>query len=61
MKNYSLSLLLIALTGCGQIGPLYMPNDPNPPITVPKEESAPRVDGTQKNAPATPSAPEKTK
>jgi predicted small lipoprotein YifL len=62
MKNYSLLLLLlIALTGCGQIGPLYMPNDPNPPITVPKEQPAPKASNTQKNSPTTQSEPEKTK
>jgi predicted small lipoprotein YifL len=61
MKNYSLLLLLIALTGCGQLGPLYLPNDPNPPVTVPKEPPAPKASNTQKTSPTTQSAPEKTK
>jgi predicted small lipoprotein YifL len=59
MKNYSLFwLLLIALTGCGQIGPLYLPTDPNPPVTVPKEQPEPKANTT---SPITPSAPEKVK
>jgi predicted small lipoprotein YifL len=59
MKNYSLFwLLLIALTGCGQIGPLYLPNGPAP-IYVPKEQPEPKA--TTTTTPTTPSAPEKTK
>jgi predicted small lipoprotein YifL len=62
MKNYPLFLLLlIALTGCGQAGPLYLPTDPNPPVTVPKEQPAPKVSSTQKTSPATQSEPAKTK
>jgi predicted small lipoprotein YifL len=61
MKNYSLLLLLIALTGCGQLGPLYLPTDPHPPVTVPKEEPAPKASSTQKTSPTTQTAPEKTK
>lgn len=38
MKNYSLLLLLAALTGCGQIGPLYLPDTLVPPVYVPKPE-----------------------
>lgn len=38
MKNYSLLLLLATLTGCGQVGPLYLPSDPVPPVHVPKPE-----------------------
>jgi predicted small lipoprotein YifL len=40
MKNYSLLLLsVVVLTGCGQAGPLYLPDAP-PPVHVekPKEE-----------------------
>jgi predicted small lipoprotein YifL len=61
MKNYSLLLLLIALTGCGQIGPLYLPDNPAPPVYVPKEQPAPKASNTQKNSPTTQSEPEKTK
>jgi predicted small lipoprotein YifL len=41
MKNYCLFLLLLTvITGCGQAGPLYLP-DTTPPIHVekPKEET----------------------
>lgn len=62
MKNYSLFLLLlIVLTGCGQIGPLYLPNMPAP-IHVSKEhQPEPKVDTPKITSPTTPSEPEKTK
>lgn len=61
MKNYSLFLLLlIGLTGCGQVGPLYLPNGPAP-IYVPKAKVEPAPESEQKTPPTTPSAPEKTK
>ena len=58
MKNYSLlSLAAIFLTGCGQEGPLYLPDAP-PPIHVekPKEEKPKKA---EKPA-ATPETPSKT-
>lgn len=67
MKNYSLFLLLLtALTGCGQLGPLYLPGTP-PPIHVepePKPEAKkplPPPAPEQKTPSETPSEPEKTK
>ena len=65
MKNYSLFLLLLtALTGCGQVGPLYLPGTP-PPIHVepePKPEAKkPAPEPEQKTPSETPSEPEKTK
>lgn len=37
MKTLLYFLVLIGLlTGCGQFGPLYLPNDPNPPVHVEK-------------------------
>ena len=30
-----LCLAAVALAGCGNKGPLYMPNNPNPPVYVP--------------------------
>lgn len=37
MKTSLYILVLIGLlTGCGQFGPLYLPNDPNPPVHVEK-------------------------
>ncbi|MET0332458.1 MAG: lipoprotein [Dyella sp.] len=30
-----LGLIAASLTGCGQKGPLYMPNNPRPPVYVP--------------------------
>lgn len=39
MKKYLFSLLLLSLlSACGQIGPLYMPDNPNPPVHTPKPE-----------------------
>lgn len=35
INYYTLGLILCILTGCGQNGPLYLPDQP-PPITVPK-------------------------
>ena len=37
MKKY-LYILIGLLTGCGQFGPLYLPNDPHPPVYVPKPQ-----------------------
>jgi predicted small lipoprotein YifL len=63
MKNYSLFLLLLtALTGCGQVGPLYLPGTP-PPIHV-EPESQPEAKKPvpeQKTPAETKSEPEKTK
>jgi predicted small lipoprotein YifL len=63
MKKHSLFLLsFIALTGCGQVGPLYLPGTP-PPIHVepePKPE-AKKPAPEQKTPAETPSEPEKTK
>ncbi len=57
MKNYSLCLLLLTtVTGCGQIGPLYLPNGPAP-VYVPKAK--PDVKVEQNTPPKT--EPEKTK
>ena len=57
MKNYLLFLpLLTVLTGCGQVGPLYLPNGPAP-IYVPKAKPEPE----QKTPTKTQSEPEKTK
>ena len=41
MKKY-IYILIGLLTGCGQFGPLYLPNNPNPPVHVekPKPEKA---------------------
>ncbi len=58
MKNYSLfSLSAIILTGCGQAGPLYLPDAP-PPIHVEKPK-----EGKPSPKPETPpkTEPEKTK
>ena len=65
MKNYSLILLLtVVLTGCGQIGPLYLP-DGSAPIHVAKPiEEKPKPEPEKPKAePVTPSKtePEKTK
>jgi predicted small lipoprotein YifL len=57
MKNYLLLLLLLTnVTGCGQKGPLYLPDGPVP-VYVPKEEPEP----AQKTPTKTQSEPEKTK
>ena len=57
MKNYLLFLpLLTVLTGCGQVGPLYLPDGPAP-IYVPKAKPEPE----QKTPTNTPTEPEKTK
>ena len=37
MKAINLLVLLLILTGCGQTGPLYLPDD-TPPVYVPPEE-----------------------
>jgi predicted small lipoprotein YifL len=63
MKNYSLFLLLLtALTGCGQVGPLYLPGTP-PPIHVEPEPQpeAKKPVPEQKTPAETKSEPEKTK
>jgi predicted small lipoprotein YifL len=37
-----LCLAAVMLAGCGNKGPLYMPNNPNPPVYVPpKPQPAP--------------------
>jgi predicted small lipoprotein YifL len=54
MKNYLLLLLLAAITGCGQVGPLYLPDAAAPPVYVPK----PQLD--IKTPPKPQSEPEKT-
>jgi predicted small lipoprotein YifL len=57
MKNYLLLLpLLTIVTGCGQIGPLYLP-DGSAPVYVPKAEPEP----VQKTPAKTQSEPEKSK
>jgi predicted small lipoprotein YifL len=62
MKNYSLlSLAAVILTGCGQEGPLYLPDAP-PPIHVekPKEEK-PKEEKPKEDKPASkPETPPKT-
>lgn len=55
MKHYALLLLLATLTGCGQIGPLYLPDGPAP-IHVPKPQPE-----TKTEQPTKPAEPEKTK
>jgi predicted small lipoprotein YifL len=57
MKNYLLLLpVLTMVTGCGQLGPLYLPDGPAP-IYVPKAEPEPA-----QKAPTKPqSEPEKSK
>lgn len=55
MKNYLLLLFLAAITGCGQVGPLYLPDAAAPPpVYVPK----PQLD--IKTPPKPQSEPEKT-
>ncbi|MFK2878039.1 LPS translocon maturation chaperone LptM [Rhodanobacter hydrolyticus] len=50
MRRSLLSLLCLAvamLAGCGNKGPLYMPNSPNPPVYVPpKPVPAPSATAT---------------
>lgn len=36
-----LCLAALPLAGCGQKGPLYMPNDPHPPVYVPPPKPVP--------------------
>ncbi len=36
MKTWTIILLGLILTACGQTGPLYLPDEP-PPIYVPEE------------------------
>ncbi|GAB3790496.1 LPS translocon maturation chaperone LptM [Dyella agri] len=51
-----LCLAAAMLAGCGNKGPLYMPNNPNPPVYVPpKPQPAPATSQTAP-APATSSA-----
>jgi predicted small lipoprotein YifL len=58
MKNYSLILLFtVVLTGCGQTGPLYLPDAP-PPIHVAKPKPEPEK---PKAEPVTPSKTEPVK
>ena len=63
MKKYLLCwLLLTALTGCGQLGPLYLPDAAVPPVYVPPEpESKPAKLETKTPTNNTPSKPEQTK
>ena len=53
MKS-SIALLLsaIALSGCGQTGPLYMPNPPAKPAPVPVEQPAQPVPSNNASTPA---------
>jgi predicted small lipoprotein YifL len=63
MKNYSLFLLFVVfLTGCGQAGPLYLPDAP-PPVYVekPKEDKAKEQNTKTKQKASTKTEPEKTK
>lgn len=63
MKNYSLFLLLVVfLTGCGQAGPLYLP-DAKPPVHVEKpKEDKPKEEKTKTEQQApTKTESEKTK
>ena len=48
-----LGFIAASLAGCGQKGPLYMPNNPHPPVYVPPPK--PSVPATQ--APAATVAP----
>ncbi len=45
MLKKLLLLLTAGLTGCGQFGPLYLPDQP-PPIYVPKEQRQQNTDET---------------
>nr|WP_267876143.1 lipoprotein [Massilia sp. ST3] len=50
----SLALLLtaVALGGCGQTGPLYMPNPPAKPAPAPVEQPAQPVPSNNASVPA---------
>lgn len=32
---------MLMLSGCGQVGPLYLPDDEDPPVMVPKAKKIP--------------------
>lgn len=59
MKNYLLFLFPIALMGCGQAGPLYLPDAP-PPIHVEPEKPEPAKTESKTSTETKPEA-EKTK
>ena len=61
-KNLLCLSLLTALTGCGQLGPLYLPDAPPPIHVAPEPEPAkPEIKPETKTLTNPPSQPEKTK